>query len=142
MKCTARHICSIFDTEETKHVALNPGDQGCCYCSVVQLCPTLCNTMDCTPPRLLCPWDSPGKNTGVGSHFLLQRNLPTQRSNPHLLHWQADSLPLSYQEDLALGYTQTYCISNGHKSQDSVENVFIHIPRRKGKKRWLLLNHF
>ena len=25
------------------------------------------------PTRLLCPWDSPGKNTGVGYHFLLQR---------------------------------------------------------------------
>ena len=25
------------------------------------------------PPRLLCPWNSPGKNTGVGCHFLLQR---------------------------------------------------------------------
>ena len=25
------------------------------------------------PTRLLCPWDSPGKNTGVGCHFLLQR---------------------------------------------------------------------
>ena len=25
------------------------------------------------PNRLLCPWDSPGKNTGVGCHFLLQR---------------------------------------------------------------------
>ena len=24
------------------------------------------------PTRLLCPWDSPGKNTGVGCHFLLQ----------------------------------------------------------------------
>jgi len=28
--------------------------------------------MDCSPPRLLCPWDSPGKNTGVGCHSLLQ----------------------------------------------------------------------
>ena len=27
---------------------------------------TLCNRMDCSPARLLCPWDSPGKNTGVG----------------------------------------------------------------------------
>ena len=26
--------------------------------------------------RLLCPWDSPGKNTGAGCHALLQRNLP------------------------------------------------------------------
>ena len=36
--------------------------------------------------RLLCPWDSPGKNTGVGCHFLLQRIFPTQGLNPGLLH--------------------------------------------------------
>ena len=36
------------------------------------------------------------KNTGVGCHFLLQGTLPTQESNLHLLHWQADSLPLSH----------------------------------------------
>ena len=29
-------------------------------------CPTLCDPMDCSPPGFLCPWDSPGKNTGVG----------------------------------------------------------------------------
>ena len=49
------------------------------------------------PTRLLCLWDFPGKNTGVGCHFLLQGILPTQGSNPHLLHWQAGSLPLSHQ---------------------------------------------
>ena len=38
------------------------------------------------PTRLLCPWDFPGKNTGVGCHFLHQRIFPTQGSNPHLLH--------------------------------------------------------
>ena len=38
------------------------------------------------PTRLLCPWDSPGKNTGVGCHALLQRIFPTQGSNPGLLH--------------------------------------------------------
>ena len=45
--------------------------------------------------RLLCPWDSPGKNTGVGYHALLQGIFPTQGSNPHqlcLLLWQAGSL--------------------------------------------------
>ena len=36
-----------------------------------------------------------GKNTGVGRHSLLQGIFPTQKSNPCLLHWQADSLPLS-----------------------------------------------
>ena len=46
------------------------------------------------PTRLLCPWDSPGKNTGMGCHALLQGIFPTQGSNPHLLcplHWQAGS---------------------------------------------------
>ena len=36
------------------------------------------------PTRLLCPWDSPGKNSWVGCHFLLQGIFPTQESNPHL----------------------------------------------------------
>ena len=47
---------------------------------------------------LLCPWDSPGKNTGVGCHSLLEGIFLTQVSNPHLLHllhWEADSLPLA-----------------------------------------------
>ena len=47
------------------------------------------------PTRLLCPWDSPGKNTKVGRHALLQGILPTQGSNLpllYLLHWQVDSL--------------------------------------------------
>ena len=37
------------------------------------------------PARLLSPWDSPGKNTGVGSHVLLQGVFPTQGLKPHLL---------------------------------------------------------
>ena len=32
---------------------------------VAQSCPTLCNPMDCSPPSLLCPWNPPGKNTGL-----------------------------------------------------------------------------
>ena len=49
------------------------------------------------PTRLLCPWDFPGKDTGVGCHFLLQGNFQTQGSSLRLLsllHWQAGSLPL------------------------------------------------
>ena len=51
------------------------------------------------PARFLCPWDSPGRNTRVGHHFLLQGIFPTQRQNPcllHLLHWQVDSSPLCH----------------------------------------------
>ena len=40
------------------------------------------------PTRLLRPWDSPGKNTGVGYHFLLQGIFLTQGSNLGLLHWR------------------------------------------------------
>ena len=51
------------------------------------------------PAKLLCPWDFPSKNSGVGCHFLLQEIFSTQGSSPHLLqllHWQVDSLPLSH----------------------------------------------
>ena len=50
-----------------------------------------------TVTRLLSPWNSPGKNTGVGRHFLLQGIFSTQGFSPWLLcllHWQVDSLPL------------------------------------------------
>ena len=45
----------------------------------------------------------PGKNTGVGCHFLLQGIFQTQALNPHLLHWQAASSPLSYHGSLQQG---------------------------------------
>ena len=51
------------------------------------------------PARLLCPWDSPCKNTRVVCHFLLLGIFSTQGLNPcllWLLHWQMDSLPLSH----------------------------------------------
>ena len=42
--------------------------------------------MDCSHNRFLCPWNSLGKNTGVGSHSLLQGIFLTQGSNLGLLH--------------------------------------------------------
>ena len=57
---------------------------------------TLCDSMD-WPTRLLCPWDFPGKDTGVECHFLLQGIFLTQGWNPSLPHLQANSLPLSHQ---------------------------------------------
>ena len=45
-----------------------------------------------TPWTVSCPWNSPGKNTGVVCHFLLQGNFPTQRSNLGLPALQVDSL--------------------------------------------------
>ena len=67
-------------------------------CLVAQLCPTLCDPMDCSLPGPSVHGDSPGKNMGVGCHALLQGIFPTQGLNlclSCLLHWQARSLPLA-----------------------------------------------
>ena len=53
---------------------------------VTQLCLTLCDPTDCSPPGSSVHGDSPGKNTGVGCHALLQGIFPTQGLNPGLPH--------------------------------------------------------
>ena len=45
----------------------------------------------------LCPWDSPGKNTGVSCHFLIQGIFPTQGSNPVIPHYRQILYHLSHQ---------------------------------------------
>ena len=67
-------------------------------CVCAQLCLTLLQPRGQQPDRLLCPWDSPGKTTAVGCHFLLHGVFLTQGSNPcllRLLDWQSGSLPLA-----------------------------------------------
>ena len=65
-----------------------------CACSASQWCLTVISWA--AAARLLCPWDSAAKNTGVGSPSLLQGIFLTQGSNLRLLHWQANSLPVSH----------------------------------------------
>ena len=67
---------------------------------IVQSCPTLGEPMDCKPTRPLCRWNFPGKNTGVGFHFLLQEFFLTQGSNPGLLHCRQTLYCLSHQGNL------------------------------------------
>ena len=81
---------------------------------VTQSCPTLCDPVDCSPPGLLYPWNSPGKNTGVGSHFLLQG------SNPRLLHCRQILYHLSpgtWQVNFKNPYTEVHV---------GYEHVFVH----------------
>ena len=76
---------------------------NCCFLACIQisqelqLCPTLWDPMDCT--RLFCPWDSPGKNTGVVCHFLLPGDLSALENEPLIsyvyLLCQEGSLPLA-----------------------------------------------
>ena len=47
-------------------------------CLLIQLCPTLCDPMDCSPPGSSVHGDSPGKNTEVDCNALLQGIFPTQ----------------------------------------------------------------
>ena len=55
------------------------------------------------PVRLLCPWDSPVKNTRVGCHSLFQGIFSTQGSNPGLLHGKHFLYHLNHQESQFLG---------------------------------------
>ena len=73
-----------------------------CYHGIISKCSEgaqslsrvqLFTTPGLQPTSLLCPWNSLGRNTGVGCHFLLQGNLPNSGLNLKLLcllHWQAD----------------------------------------------------
>ena len=81
-------------------------DQGMrtqCYVGVgggliAQVCLTLCDPTDCSPPGSSVHGDCPGKNTGVGCHALLQGIFLTQGLNPCLLYlllWQEGSIPLA-----------------------------------------------
>ena len=72
---------------------------------VAQWCPTLCDPMDYSLPGPSVHRDSPGKNTGVGCHALLQGIFPIQGSNPGLPHcrWTLPSeppgKPTNYEEE-------------------------------------------
>ena len=61
----------------------------------VQSCLTLCDSMDCSPSGSSVHRIFPGRNAGVGCHFLLQGTFPTRGWNLRLHGWQEASLPLS-----------------------------------------------
>ena len=82
--------CSQLNTPVCSFVCLT-------LCLVAQLCLTLCDPMDYSTPGSSVHGDSPGKNTGVGCHALLQGILPTQELNPGLPHCRQILYQLSHQ---------------------------------------------
>ena len=85
----------------------------------LQLCLTL-RPHRWQPTRLPHPWDSPGKNTGMGCHFLLQcmkvkSKFADQRSNPCPLPWKADSSSLNHQESPCHWYFERQVWSKEHQ---------------------------
>ena len=106
--------------------------------SVTQPCPTLCDPMDYSLPRLLCPWDFPDKNTGVGCHFLFQRIFETQGMNLHLLsllHWWVDSSPLSH---LGSSFTQPRLIFTPKLFPQDGFRVQVCPLSKQSKTKWAL----
>ena len=67
--------------------------------------------------RLLCPCDSPGNNSGVGCHSILQGIFPTQESNPGLLHCRQILYCLSPQ-----GSPQNRCLTNIYRHHVWIKN--------------------
>ena len=82
-----------------------------CVCLVTQSCPTL-QPHRLQPARLLCSWNSPGKNTGVGSHSLLQGIFLTWAGSPNLslLHYRWILYHLSTREVLMSLYCPSFII--------------------------------
>ena len=70
-------------------------------------------TIACQAPPESPPWDSPGKNTGVGCHFLLQGIFPTQGSDPGLLHCRQILYQLSLQGSPRILEWVAYPFSSG-----------------------------
>ena len=79
-------------------------------CLVTQLCLTLCDTRDCSPPGCSVHGDSPGKDTGDA---LLQRIFTTQGSNPGLQHCRQILYHLSHQGSPRILEWVVYPISRG-----------------------------
>ena len=84
---------------ETEHITSNnPANKGP-TCLVAQSCPTLCNSLDSSPPGSSVHGDFPGKNTGGGCHALLRGGVIflTQGSNLGLLYFRQILYHLSYR---------------------------------------------
>ena len=74
------------------------GNNGNSVCLVTQSCPTVFDPMNGSQPDSSVHGDSPGKNTGVSRHVLLQGIFPTQGLNSSLLHCREILYHLSQQE--------------------------------------------
>ena len=85
-------------------------------CLVAQSRLTLCDPMNCGRPGASVPGDSPGKNTGVGGHALLQGIFPTQGSNPGLLLRRQVLYWLSHRDAITIPEEH---LSKGHITQTS-----------------------
>ena len=105
---------------------------------VTQSCPTLCDPMDCSLPRLLHPWNFPGKSPGVGCHFLLQGIFPTQGSNLGLPHCR-QTLYTRLTQSMLASFPSVNVGPQCHIPYESISQVRVyHI--HQGECKWELFS--
>ena len=92
---------------------ISPSIFSCVLFLVAQSSPMLCNPMDCSLPGLSVHGDSPGKDTGVGCHALLQGIFPTKGLNPGLLHCRQILYCLSHKRSPRILEWAAYPFSRG-----------------------------
>ena len=106
--------CLLFDRQILYHWATW---EACItllgLCLIPQSCLTLCKPMDCSLPGSSVHRVSPGKNTGVGCHALLQEMFPIQGSNSGLLHCRWFLYHLSHQGSPRIPEWVAYPFSRG-----------------------------
>ena len=136
------NIISVAEITVCMHVCV-----CVCVCVCVQSCLALLWLHELQPSRLLCPWNVPGRNTGVDCHFLLRRESSSPRDPAHtfciyLLHWQEDSLPAetlgkpSRDDWLTPNFNPwlSFCEKRKLKSDIKARD---HISQPSGKLEWL-----
>ena len=93
------HLHSFLENRVISTIFLASMYYICLCAQLLQSCPTLFDPVDIAHPGFSCPWDSPGKNTGVGCRALLQRIYLTQEWKLRLLlllHCKRILYPLSH----------------------------------------------
>ena len=106
----------------------------CCCCSVTSVVSESVRPHRRQPTRLLCPWDTPGKNTGVGCHFLLQcMKMKSESKVAQSCPTLGDPMTAAYQTPPSMGFSR----------QEYWSGVPLYSPRRyikQVKKKSLLLS--
>ena len=87
--------------------------------------------MDCIPPGSSVHGDSPGKNTEVGCHTLIQEIFPTQGWNPGLSHCRQILYRLSQEE--AQYWSGLLCPPSGNLPDPRIEPVSLRFPALAGR---------
>ena len=131
------------------------GCPACCYCCCCKVASVMSNSVwphRWQPTRLPCPWDSPGKNTGVGCHFLLQwMKVKSESEVAQLCPTLSDPMDCSPPGSCIHGIFQARVLEWGATAFSGVSSLLDSIsralavkaltPQHRGLARWFLKLH-